>query len=529
MNPQNVEELPMNLRIVLVAALLFVTACRTATHPPLRGTEADIPAITLEALEARADVPDGKGNMVCSDLLLRDRSVERFVDRNGREFNLGVIELSDDGHVADDVQKDIVFARLREVALGGKGKNIDLKESPGAIVITFVHGWHHRSKVCDNNLACFRRVLQALSEAGGTDGRPVFGVYVGWRGDTVEKAKFLSFYDRKATAHRIGHEGGREILLDLNDTYKELNDRIDNGMPHPVTMVTAGHSFGGALVYSAVEGALVRELRNLEAAGSVHTVGRRAVPCGDGKVRPIRPGIGDLVVLVNPAFEARRYEQFVLDESTEGRYSDKQLPVLLTVASAGDSAVKLAFPIGRSLYFSVFPWRFRGLSDIIGAGHYDPQTTHNLVVTNDAGEIIHPPAAERPEVAEADEQTRKRCNLHIESGDLATCKCEYDVPDLLAATSRDENLELASGYVRSAANERVSLQARRPRDPRSPFIVARVAPEIISQHSDIYTPRFITFLTAYIGEFLQQAARVEPGSRDEPVSPCADAVAGIQP
>lgn len=517
----------MNVRIVLIVALLFVAACKTATHPPLRGTEAPLAPITLEALETRADVPDGKGNMVCSDLLLRERSIERFVDRNGKEFNLGVIELSDDGHVADDVQKDMVLARLREVALGGKGKDVDVKRSPGAIVITFVHGWHHRSKVCDNNLACFRRVLQALSEAG--DGRPVFGVYVGWRGDTVEKASFLSFYDRKATAHRIGHEGGREILLDLNNTYRELNDRIATEVRrHPVTMVTAGHSFGGALVYSAVEGALVRELRNLDAAGSVHTVGRRAVPCADGKVRPIRPGIGDLVVLVNPAFEARRYEQFVLDESTEGRYSTKQLPVLLTVASAGDSAVKVAFPIGRSLYFSVFPWRFRGLSDIIGAGHYDPQTTHNLVVTNDAGEIIHPPAAERPKVAEADEQTRERCHLKIKSGDLATCKCEYDVPDLLAATSRDENLELASGYVRSAANERISLQARRPRDPRSPFIVARVAPAIISQHSDIYTPRFITFLTAYIGEFLQQAADVKPGSRDEPVSPCTEAVAGGQ-
>ena len=30
--------------------------------------------------------------------------------------------------------------------------------------------------------------------------------------------------------------------------------------------------------------------------------------------------------------------------------------------------------------------------------------------------------------------------------------------------------------------------------------------QIISQHSDIYTPRFITFLTAYIREFLEQSA-----------------------
>jgi len=518
----------MTARIALVAALL-VTACKTTTLPPLRGTAAPVAPMALEALENRASVPDASGNPVCSDLLLRDRSVERFVDGNGKEFDLGVIELSDDGHVADDVQRDMVFARLREVATGGKGKSIDYTKSPGVVLITFVHGWHHRSKVCDNNLACFRRVLQALSEAEGKSRRPrpVFGIYIGWRGDTFEKkASVLSFYERKATAHRIGHEAGREILLDLNNLYKELNDRIGNqDVPHPVTMVTAGHSFGGALVYSAVEGALVRELRKLHGAGSIHTVGGRAVDCNGTPVRPIRPGIGDLVVLVNPAFEALRYQEFVNDESTEGRYADAQLPVLLTVASEGDSAVKVAFPLGRSLYFSVFPWRYRGMADIIGAGHYDPQTTHDLVVTDDAGNVIHPPPAKHPDVPAADEQTKARCHLDTDAGDLATCKCEYDVPNLLASKANGARLALDHGYVPMAPNENLTLKTRRSRDPRSPFIVARVAPEIISQHSDIYTPRFITFLTAYIGEFLQQAAHVEPGSLDEPSSPCTTAVA----
>lgn len=512
----------LDLRVALCLALAL-GACKTTTPSPLRGTAALEDPITVEQLEERKNVRLRNGQEVCSDLLLRDSSIERFVDRNGKEFNLGVIEMSDDGHVSDDVQKDLVLAKLREVALGGRGKSIDVRRSPGAVIVTFVHGWHHRSKVCDNNLACFRRVLQALSEASGKDGRPVFGVYVGWRGDTHEKAKALSFYNRKATAHRIGHEGGREVLLDLDDLYRELNDRIDNGMKHPVTMVTAGHSFGGALVYSAVEGALVRELRRLDGAGSVHAVGRRAVDCAGTKVRPIRPGIGDLVVLVNPAFEARRYEEFVKDERTDGRYADGQLPVLLTVASEGDSAVKLAFPIGRSLYFSLFPWRFRGLSDIIGAGHYDPQTTHDLIVTDDAGKVIRPPAAERPKIAEADDETKRRCGLDVKHGDLAKCKCEYDVPTLLSEAPEQADLQLASGSVRTSSNENVSLRPRTPRDPRSPYLVVRVAPEIISQHSDIYTPRFITFLTAYIHEFLQQVSRVEPGSRDVPASDCATA------
>lgn len=505
----------MKLRTAVLIALAL-SACKTTRHPPLRGTAPLEEAITLAELEERKPIRLADGTEICSDLLLRKTSVERFKDKFGKEFRLGIIEMSDDGHVSDDVQKDIVLATLRETALGGRGKGIDVKKSPGAVVVTFVHGWHHRSKVCDNNLACFRSVLQALSEAGGASGRPVFGIYIGWRGDNLEKAKALSFYNRKATAHRIGYEGGRDVLLDLDDLYRELNDRIDNGMQHPVTMVTAGHSFGGALVYSAVEGALVRELRKLgeKAEGSVHAVGRR--PCPGSDVRPVRPGIGDLVVLVNPAFEARRYREFVNDEQTAGRYADGQLPVLLTVASEGDQAVKLAFPIGRSLYFSVFPWRFRGMSDIIGAGHYDPQTTHDLVVADAANNVIHPDAEPRPTVPVADAATKKLCGLNIEGGhDFATCKCEYPVPPQLAERAKSTGLRLDRGSVEIKPNENVSLRPRRERDPRSPYLVIRAAPEIISQHSDIYTPRFITFLTAYISEFLQQVSRVEPGSRDE--------------
>ena len=412
-----------------------------------------------------------------------------------------------------------------EVALGGKGKAVDVTKSPGAVIVTFVHGWHHGGKVCDNNMACFRRVLQALSQA---DPRPVFGVYIGWRGESLHgNASVLTFYDRKRTAHRVGHEGGREVLLKLDAAYRTLNAVIHNGSRHPVTMVTAGHSFGGALVYSAVEGALVGELRNLQGSGSIHAVGKRAVACGDHSVRPIRPGIGDLVVLVNPAFEARRYDQFAADLTTPGNYAANQLPVLLTVASEADSAVKMAFPAGRIVYFSVFPWRYRGLSDIIGAGHYDPQTTHDLVVEDDAGKEIHPGPLVAKEPPQADQDTKDRCGLNVEAGhDYATCACEYPAPDNLADALKPPpgapRLTLAGGAVKTKPGEMIALKSRMANwDQHAPFIVARAAPDIISQHSDIYTPRFVTFLSAYISEFLQAAQNIDPEKADDPRSTVA--------
>ena len=505
---------------LMAVVVLLAWGCSSTTPPPLRNVEEPAPPMRLIDLEERRSVPDGKGGTACSDPVLRGRSIERFLDDNGKEFDLGVIELSDDGHVSDLVQEEKVLQRLREVALGGSGKQVDVKKSPGAVIVTFVHGWHHRAKVCDNNLACFRRVLQALSQA---EKRPVFGVYIGWRGESLHgRASVLTFYGRKRTAHNVGHEGGREVLLKLDEIYRTLNDTIDNGMTHPVTMVTAGHSFGGALVYSAVEGALVRELRNPNGPGSEHGVGKRPVSCGDKSIRPIRPGIGDLVVLVNPAFEARRYEYFAADLETHAAYAKNQLPVLLTVASEGDSAVKVAFPAGRILYFLFLPWRYRGMSDVIGAGHYDPQTTHDLVVADNSGKEIHPGALEAKKPPEADQATIDRCKLDIKHDhDYATCACEYPVPPNLAAATRPAadapQMTLAGGAVRTTPDEMIVLKSRSGEwDPHAPFIVARAVPDIISQHSDIYTPRFVTFLTAYISKFLQQAARVEPGSAENP-------------
>ncbi len=518
----------------LIVSALFLSGCSSTTPPPLRNTKAPAPPMKLTDLEGRVDVPNGEGGMSCSDPVLRNRSVERFHDDGGKEFDLGVIELSDDGHVSDLIQEEDVLRRLNEIAAGGIGNDIDYTKSPGAVVVTFVHGWHHRAKVCDNNLACFRRVLQALSEAGtqARDPRPVFGVYIGWRGESLHgQASVLTFYGRKRTAHRIGHEGGREVLLKLDAAYRTLNAAIKNGMKHPVTMVTAGHSFGGALVYSAVEGALVAELRNLEGPGSIHAVGKRAITCGGQSVRPVRPGIGDLVVLVNPAFEASRYNYFAADLTTLGTYSINQLPVLLTVASEADSAVKVAFPAGRILFFSAFPWLYRGMSDIIGQGHYDPQTTHDLILTDNAGKQIHPGALKAVKPDEADDKTIARCKLDIKGDhDYATCACEYPVPTNLASAlnspANEPKMTLAGGAIRMAPDEEIVLKSRSTTwDPHAPFIVARASPDIISQHSDIYTPRFVTFLAGYISEFLKQAESIDRTASD----PCSARVSTAAP
>src|SRR5258708_21902110 len=178
--------------------LSLLCACTFTSTNQLRDTQPPIPAIELVQLEKRADLFDEKGNRLgCADPVLRKQSIEYYKNGRGGQFSVGTIELSDDGHVKDDDQEAQVLADIDRVA--------GLNGGSGGVLVTFVHGWHHRPKVCDNNITCFRKIVYALSLS---EARPVYGVYIGWRGDSIKgstpRTSFLSalsFYERKNTAH----------------------------------------------------------------------------------------------------------------------------------------------------------------------------------------------------------------------------------------------------------------------------------------------------------------------------------------
>ena len=162
---------------VLPLVSVLIAGC-TTSNQQYRRTGDPIPPIAVADLESRRDVDDGHGVSVCSERLFRDRSIEKFQAPGGEVFTIGVIELSDDGHVKDVRQRDLVFRELKRVARGGDAAS---PSSPGAVVVTFVHGWHHRAKVCDENLSCDRRVMEGLVARKGDRANqgPVFGIYIG--------------------------------------------------------------------------------------------------------------------------------------------------------------------------------------------------------------------------------------------------------------------------------------------------------------------------------------------------------------
>jgi hypothetical protein len=194
-------------RALAVLALCLTAACNSTSIYQIRGTEdpwEPKPALTVDALETNRD----------AQLNLEARSVEKFAD-----FELGVVEITDEGLV-NPAQKEQVFDMVRPRL-----------DDTNALLLVFAHGWHHGAHVCDNNLGCFRRVLEQLATSPDLKARnvKVTGVYLGWRGESWRGfASTFSSWDRKSAAQHIGRTGAKEVLLELDTIYHEAKEAHPN-------------------------------------------------------------------------------------------------------------------------------------------------------------------------------------------------------------------------------------------------------------------------------------------------------------
>src|SRR5690606_31520086 len=126
------------------------------------------------------------------------------------------------------------------------------------LLVVFVHGWKHSAAPGDTNIETFRNALASLSAAdarlrseAGAPSRQTVGVYLGWRGGSVSipGIKELTFWERKNTAHKVGHGSVTEVLSRL-ELIKRTRNVIESD--NNSRLVVVGHSFGGAVVYAAV-------------------------------------------------------------------------------------------------------------------------------------------------------------------------------------------------------------------------------------------------------------------------------------
>jgi hypothetical protein len=419
-------------------------------------------------------------------------------------FDLHVVEFDDEGQLWNAARQEVTLAQLRQEL-----------STKGALVAVFVHGWKNDASVCNGNISCFRDVLEVLAkvERAYPSGPPaarrrVIGIYIGWRGGaiSVKGVKQLTFWGRKHAAHTIGDNGGvtafirrlRTVVDEGRQAYARNTGKT--GEPAVTSMVLVGHSFGAALLYSALgtsingdAGAALEAAQKHDLGGSRRQTGQsQAMVTDEGRIRV--PSQGDLVMLVNPAMEASRFAN--LSSAVKLRYDRSQTPILVTLGSEGDSAVKYFFPVGQSFSTILRSARSRRnwFSMVEGFGLYQPYLTHRLTRSGPAL------ASKGPD---AGDPCRCQSRLREYGDDLVKeLKPYYD--GLYASTAVSVGVAGPTAAARGVPSLGGYQEFRFSRlepltdiDPNTPFLMVQVDRQVVPDHSKIFNAPFLDFVIEF--------------------------------
>ena len=263
-------------------------------------------------------------------------------------YSLGFVEIDDKGWFRDRGQLSAFINELQK------------PENQNVLLLVFAHGWKHNADNNDRDLNRMRSTLKHLVEFEQQTSNPrkVMGLYLGWRGLSVTfpLIKELSFWERKSVAHNAG-ETANEVFTRLQLIMDKKRALADN--KNISSYVVIGHSFGGALVYSAMRPIILSRLSQQKYSY-------------ENKLK--HQANTDLVVLLNPAFEAARVK-----ELREVFKNTKAAPYLIVLTADNDNATRKAFPAGRHLstFFDKYS-KNQKKADRKTIGHYKPFFTHEL-------------------------------------------------------------------------------------------------------------------------------------------------------
>jgi hypothetical protein len=352
----------------LLVAVLSLTGCAdTPKHPYIAGPIA-LPECNNVPANAKKDeiTPEIAGNP---------------------PYTMHYLEFDDQGWPYSDTnQADNKWSPGHQIDCAIKDLVEKLKKGPVRSFV-YVHGWHHSADAKDRDVRRFRELL--AKQAHETN-RHVVGFYIGWEGDTLKFPilENFSFWGRKNAAHHIAEGSVREFFSRIKSLRNHYNDpdknrSINCGEPTgwieqngcPLRVVMIGHSFGAWILYSATSPYILETL-----------AGIADLPKEDNAKLPVTArerGIADLILLLNPAFEATRYEP-VHRAARRYRPKNYESPLLVSVTSTADDATKTLFPIAR-FFNSIFQYPATSDEESIAMkrthGHIDHYVTHELTLS----------------------------------------------------------------------------------------------------------------------------------------------------
>ncbi len=311
-----------------------------------------------------------------------DCSAANLVLNDQDDYALGFVEFDDKGRFYDPRQAETLLNWLNWLNWLNDG-------SQPQYVAIYTHGWHHNARDTDINVRRFKQSLRDIKQRNPH--YRVVGVYLGWRGETLSLPwlRALTFWDRKAVSEQLGHNQLLDFLLRVERVVKH-----DNGGDN--RLLTIGHSLGASVIFNALQPVWLSRLSSL---GNQNA------------------GFGDLVLLVNPAFEAKRFAGFrslIQQAEQQHKFVDQHSPLLVVASSEADTITKEAFTWSRavpawfeSLLEPAAETATQGASQwalaATAVGHFQGYITHRLEATDPfnitqactAGQAVdtHPPSA----------------------------------------------------------------------------------------------------------------------------------------
>ncbi|HZQ75028.1 MAG TPA: hypothetical protein VFB08_19100 [Burkholderiales bacterium] len=349
------------LHRISLAAVLTAALSGCYTYNPHR---VEFPVAT------GADCASGKLIRPCAD-------PERLARETTPEYELFYVEFTDQGwsHTTDPRQLEYLTAEL--------WKLVDKQDGgyDGVNIVLFAHGWKHNAKAGDENIEEFKKALVGVSHVeaakvlklkslGQAQAKPrrVVGVYLGWRGRSLvfgDPILSATFWERKTAATDVSVGASRELFARLRVLRETAGRRTVGGSEYAVRFLIVGHSFGGLIVYSATSSNLISDLVSFQERQQ-------------GRDAPW-PREGDMILVLNPAFEASRFEPLHrLAESTKPeRY---ETPLFVSVTTTADWATRIAFPLGRlfNTFFEAEDTQDEQDADLHTLGHMPAFITHKL-------------------------------------------------------------------------------------------------------------------------------------------------------
>lgn len=281
-----------------------------------------------------------------SDERCFDRTPEVSADP---AYTLHFVEFDDQGWLYPG-PKDDGYAAEMGSAHGQLDRAVEdvaarLAKNERVLLLVYVHGWKHGAAHDDRDVKRFRQMLSDAAlfdaQARGAETAParsVIGIYIGWRGagrySHSNPLVYLTFWTRKNAALHVSEGAPRELFARIRALRERWNAE-DAGRPRLRTVVM-GHSFGGWVIFSALSPAILELFAKQADAGGSAEAWRRA------RLK----STADMVILVNPAFEATRYDP-LHRLAQKVRLSEYEPPALLVVTSNADGATGTAFPFGR--------------------------------------------------------------------------------------------------------------------------------------------------------------------------------------